>query len=297
MGRGTAGRRARGAVLATGLAAVLAAMLAAGLAAPLPAQEPGETPAIADSAAEPASSPSPPPPVFTRTHALLAAGFVAGTLAAMPLDEPVKDRIQETAVRERLAPLRDRPKLLNSPQTLKLSGAVYVAGLATRQERVATVGLRSLESIVVSGVATGGLQWFFGRARPYRNLFDSRDFKLGRGYGREPYNAMPSGHTTAAFAVAGAATAQLAEWWPRAAIPVGVILYTDAALIGAWRVWYDQHWVSDVVLAAGIGTLSGIGVVRWHQRNRDTWFDRVLLPDLVFPRGDGVEMVWTFSAP
>jgi membrane-associated phospholipid phosphatase len=85
-----------------------------------------------------------------------------------------------------------------------------------------------------------------GRARP--KLFDTMgalDFKL---FAFDPdYASLPSGHATNIFALATA----IGMLWPKGR----VLLYTLAAWIAASRVLIGQHYVTDVVLGAMLGTI------------------------------------------
>ena len=84
-----------------------------------------------------------------------------------------------------------------------------------------------------------------GRARP--KLFDqvgALDFNF---FAFDPdYAALPSGHATNIFAFATV----IGILWPRGR----VLLYTVAAWIAASRVLIGQHYVTDVVLGAILGT-------------------------------------------
>jgi len=84
-----------------------------------------------------------------------------------------------------------------------------------------------------------------GRARP--ELFNSvgpLEFKM---FAFAPdYASLPSGHATNIFAFATV----IAILWPRGR----VLLYTLAAWIAASRVLIGQHYVTDVVLGAILGT-------------------------------------------
>lgn len=84
-----------------------------------------------------------------------------------------------------------------------------------------------------------------GRARP--KLFDqvgALDFKLFAF--DADYASLPSGHATNIFAFATV----IGILWPRGR----VLLYTVAAWIAASRVLIGQHYVTDVVLGAILGT-------------------------------------------
>jgi membrane-associated phospholipid phosphatase len=85
-----------------------------------------------------------------------------------------------------------------------------------------------------------------GRARP--KLFDTvgpLEFKL---FAFDPsYASLPSGHATNIFAFATV----IGMLWPKGR----VLLYTLAAWIAASRVLSGQHYVTDVVLGAMLGTI------------------------------------------
>jgi undecaprenyl-diphosphatase len=100
-------------------------------------------------------------------------------------------------------------------------------------------------SIGGAGLIANLAKNIIGRARP--KLFDSvgaLDFKL---FAFDPdYASLPSGHATNIFAFATV----IGILWPRGR----VLLYTLAAWIAASRVLIGQHYVTDVVLGAILGT-------------------------------------------
>lgn len=72
--------------------------------------------------------------------------------------------------------------------------------------------------------------------------------------------SMPSGHTSAAFALA---TSYILYSWPRTENKVPALLAGAAAVsVGVLRVVSARHFPSDVVVGAAVGTLSGIVVYR-----------------------------------
>ncbi len=107
---------------------------------------------------------------------------------------------------------------------------------------------------------------------------DPRDYAFLRGRKDNQWQSFPSGHTTAAFAVASAMTAAWRREAPRQARVAGPVLYALAAGTAWARLHDDKHWLSDVAAGAGLGTLSGLMVVRWHARHPGSRVDRWLLP-------------------
>jgi membrane-associated PAP2 superfamily phosphatase len=75
------------------------------------------------------------------------------------------------------------------------------------------------------------------------------------------YESFPSGHTTVAFA---AATVFAMEYKNIPIVPI--IAYSAATSIGLSRIIQNQHWISDVLVGAALGFLSGRQVVNNYHR-------------------------------
>jgi hypothetical protein len=60
--------------------------------------------------------------------------------------------------------------------------------------------------------------------------------------------------------------------------------------------YHNNHWASDVVLGAAIGTFSGLKVVRYSHAHPDNKLDKFMLGATVFPNADGGGTV-AFSFP
>lgn len=73
--------------------------------------------------------------------------------------------------------------------------------------------------------------------------------------------SFPSGHTAQAFATA----TFMAKEYGHKSIWYGIGAYTMATGVGAMRVMNNRHWVSDVLVGAGIGILSTNLVYLTHQ--------------------------------
>lgn len=74
-------------------------------------------------------------------------------------------------------------------------------------------------------------------------------------------NSFPSGHTAQAFT---AATFLSREYGNRS-IWISVGAYTAASTVGIFRMLNNRHWVSDVLVGAGIGIISTNLVYRTHK--------------------------------
>ena len=125
---------------------------------------------------------------------------------------------------------------------------------------------------------TGGIKGIAGRARPYASPGRPGDFRLMSGVHDGARQSFPSGHTTAAFAFAAAMERELRRSHPKVARWAGPSLYAAAALTGLARMHSDDHWASDVIMGAGIGTVSGLMVARFHADRPRHWIDQRFLP-------------------
>jgi membrane-associated phospholipid phosphatase len=154
-------------------------------------------------------------------------------------------------------------RLFGDPGSVVLGAALWAGGALTHDNVTATDGQRALEAVAVSGIATAVIKGLAGRMRPYASPNNAADFKFGRGVGGSgDAQSLPSGHATAAFAFASVITARVAQRSPGRAAWLGPLLYGAAALTGISRVYDHKHWASDVLLGAGIGTVSGLLVSR-----------------------------------
>ncbi|MHB0947775.1 MAG: phosphatase PAP2 family protein [Gemmatimonadaceae bacterium] len=242
-------------------------------------------------------------PLFTRDDAVLGAAFVVGTLAMTPLDRKLTSALQDSAAQANWI-FRDAAAVV---RTIAVPGApiigvsLYAVGRLAHWDRVADLGLHGTEAILVGNVVNTAIKWTVGRARPYA-VADSNpnDYRLFRGFreGRD-YSSFPSGHALAAFAAAAAVTSESSRWRPGAQWYVGPVMYGGAAAVALSRLYNNQHWASDVVMGAGIGTFAGLKVVRYHHRtNPGNRLDRWLLSASISPApGQGLVVSWSVAPP
>ena len=123
-------------------------------------------------------------------------------------------------------------------------GAMLAAGVISGRPSLRRAGARVLASVVLAGVISGGSKLVTGRVRP----FLTHDQYVFRPFSGE--DALPSGHTTVAFAFASSLGAELHN---RVA---SVLLYAGAAGTGWSRLNDQRHWLSDVLAGAAVGITS-----------------------------------------
>jgi len=218
-------------------------------------------------------------PVFTGTDAILIGGFTLATAAAAPLDKSLTRQFRQ--------PARQSNRLLHGsatgfrvfghPGALIAGAALYVVGRIDGQRRVEDLGLHSVEALLFSAAITGGIKTLSGRARPYVDPSNSTSFVLGRGLRSDDYRSFPSGHATMAFAFASIVSSETVRWWPGSRWIVGPIMYSGATLTGVSRMYDSQHWASDVLAGAAIGTLTGLKVYRYQHSHPGNKLDKTFL--------------------
>jgi membrane-associated phospholipid phosphatase len=217
--------------------------------------------------------------LFVASDAALAAGFVVGTIAAAPVDRWLTRALQDEA-RQANRMLRvgsDVGRVWGFPGTFIAAGGIYLAGTAAGERRIQDLGLHAGGAVLLSTVITGGIKAVAGRARPHVDTANARSFELFRGLEGDDYQSFPSGHATAAFAFASVVTAEASHWWPDGRWPVGLATYGTATITALSRIYNRQHWASDVIAGAAIGTLTGLKVFRYQHSHPGNRIDKTLL--------------------
>jgi membrane-associated phospholipid phosphatase len=128
-----------------------------------------------------------------------------------------------------------------SPQNnYAFTGAVYLTGLFTKNEKLKRTGVL----LISSATATGFLQQLAksatGRARPGTEFGKNHFRPFG---GDKAYRSFPSGHSVLTFTNAHVIAKQFKSWWVKAPI------YAIGVIPGLSRIYDDAHWASDVFLS------------------------------------------------
>ena len=234
--------------------------------------------------------------LFARADAFLAAGFAAATVALFPLDQHFAEELQSPAAQssDALDNTATRFEKLSSPGAYYLGGGMYLLGRVAGWERIADMGLHATESLLLAEGIGYVLKRTIGRARPYvSNTADPRDFSFGTGFATGDRRSFPSGHTYTAFALASAMTSETREWWPGSTWFVAPVLYGGATMVGLSRMYHNQHWASDIVLGAAVGTFSGLKLVRFMHDHPGNRTDRLMLGSPLISRDrDRTNLGW-----
>jgi len=217
--------------------------------------------------------------LFNRSDAYLAAGFAAATFSLFPVDRHFAEEMQSPSAQSNATLGKTASTFEKLPgAAYGIGGGMYLVGKLTGRRSIADVGLHATESLLLAEGIGSVLKRTVGRARPYvSNTADPRDFSFGTGFDTGDRRSLPSGHTYTAFALASAITTETREWWPRSTRFVAPIMYGSATMVGLSRMYHNQHWASDIVLGAAVGTFSGLKLVRFMHGHPDNRGDRLLL--------------------
>jgi membrane-associated phospholipid phosphatase len=223
--------------------------------------------------------------LITPKDFAMAAGFGVATIAVAPLDRYFAHRLQDSATQSNrwLRGAATGFRILGSQGSLGAGAGLYLIGKIANHNRTADLGLHSVEAMLGADLASTGMKVFFGRARPFVDVSNNYDFQLFRGFSDDKYRAFPSGHATNAFAFASTVSRETEMWWPKSRWYVGSVMYGGAALVGLSRMYNNQHWASDVIGGAAVGTIVGLKVVKFQHSHPGNRVDRAFLSVNVSP--------------
>lgn len=163
----------------------------------------------------------------------------------------------------------DRNFIYPYNKTLDKSATIFGAGLclapalvvAGGNSDILTMGVMYAETLATTIIAKEVLKNAITKARPYMYT-DTVEEGDPDGW----YDSMPSAHTAVTFAAASFTTYTFAKYYPESPWkwPLAAACYGVAALEGAFRVRSGNHFPSDVLAGAALGTAIGFGVPMLH---------------------------------
>lgn len=132
-----------------------------------------------------------------------------------------------------------------------LGCGTYLYGLGFTNPWWRETGRELLTALAISGATGEILKIGFGRYRPYTNKGANTFNPLSI---NEESASFPSGHTTTAFVVSSVLAKRISNPY------VSSGLYAMAFFTGGQRIYSDNHWLSDVIMGAILGTFIGRSV-------------------------------------
>ncbi len=132
-----------------------------------------------------------------------------------------------------------------------LFGSYYLYGLTSKNKRARQIALGGTQAFVMAAISSQVIKHLFHRHRPSQNTPPNPYLWEGPYKGWD-YTSFPSGHTTAAFAIASLMQKVYKDkpW-------VGFLSYSIATGVGLSRVYDNVHWPSDVLIGAALGYAIG----------------------------------------
>jgi len=163
--------------------------------------------------------------------------------------------------------------------SVPLLAGIYFSGSKNSHHR--RIALTGIKAFILSGGAAVISKHLFHRHRPFED--DPPDPYQWEGPFpfTTRYTSFPSGHTTTAFAVASViAMGYNNKTW------VVVSSYTIAGLVGISRIHDGDHWGSDVIAGAALGSFIGIALSKINLK-------KVNLSPAAFKGGQGLRITYS----
>ncbi len=194
---------------------------------------------------------------FSQNDWLTVGAIAGGTALLFTVDKSVRKfaLANQTSLNDKIF---NFDSFYGNGYTLIISGGLYGVGLFSGNSKIRRLGLHTWEAFVFSGLITNVLKVIIGRRRPYAGDFQL--FLKPFQFTNNAFKALPSGHTTVAFAVSTVMAHYLDNiYWKS-------FWYGLAGMTAVSRIYHNQHWVSDVFLGAAVGYFVGKFVVGFNKR-------------------------------
>lgn len=131
--------------------------------------------------------------------------------------------------------------------------AYFAAGMIHNNKELKQKAVYTAAAILLNTASTTLLKNVVKRERPYHTYTGIFPDKIESDY------AFPSGHTSSAFATATSLAISTKKWY------VAVPAFAWSASVGYSRMYLGQHYPSDVIMGAIVGTSSAI-ICHWASK-------------------------------
>ncbi|MGH7615990.1 MAG: phosphatase PAP2 family protein, partial [Gemmatimonadaceae bacterium] len=196
---------------------------------------------------------------FIGRDALLGAGAVVASAGLSAFDVRIAHYFQDTSLTH-VRWGRDLDGVFThiNETTLTVGGlAVWAVGRVFKLPTVADVSLHVAESVAAASLTAQVVRGPLGRTRPQNTQppYDNQyEFHFMQGFTHFENRAFPSIHSSSGFAAASALVAEVHERDPGATWYVAVPAYILGMTPGLSRMYLGQHWASDILSGALLGT-------------------------------------------
>lgn len=221
--------------------------------------------------------------LFILLFLMLAVPLYSEKLPSFPLDKSDVNSFDRAFMQPYNAPLDDAATLVELGMLAAPGAFLLVPGADWFND-----GLMYAETGLISYGARYLLKKAASRPRPCM-YYDSYPQKLVDDDDWD--RSMPSGHTTMCFATAAFVTYMFETRYPDSEwkVPAIISAYGLAAVTGAMRVASGNHFVTDVLAGAALGTVTGFGVPLIHDRAQAAFGkDGVAVSTMVSPFSLGI---------
>jgi membrane-associated phospholipid phosphatase len=200
-------------------------------------------------------------PTLWKGKDWLRVGLIAAaTMAVMPFDQPLINSTQGNQ-RYNNSVFIVGGRMYGEWYAIGGVASVFgIYGLIAKDDRSKKISIELIQAGVYAELITHVLKNTIGRARPYTNegAFSYHPFS----FFDIDYNSMPSGHTTSAMALSTVMSRHANK------TVFKILAYAPAAFTMFSRIYQNQHYLSDEILACGIGYFVGNWVVDLHEGKR-----------------------------
>jgi membrane-associated phospholipid phosphatase len=236
---------------------------------------------------------------FTGRDALIGLGILGASAGLSAFDARIAQNFQDTNhLHVRAGERVDDIFTRINESTLTVGGlALYAIARVFRAHTVATVSFHVSEAVAAASISNQLIRGPLGRTRPrdanppFENQYD---FEFMKGFTNFKNRAFPSIHSSSGFAAASVLVAEVHHRAPAATWWVGVPAYAFALTPGLSRMYLGQHWASDILSGAAVGTFYGWRIVQYSRSHPTTPVDRVFLGKANRSRGIPISISISF---
>lgn len=181
--------------------------------------------------------------------------FVGATAASLNYDRKAMNNLSSD--QHRINVSEDISRFGSPEATIAEGIGLYAIGSFTHHDKLAETGRLGAEAVIDATIVAEGFKLATNRDRPDQGEKTGEFWPYGTN-GYTTNSSFPSGHATAAWALASVVGREYMSLTPR------LLAYGFATAISIARVTGRDHFPSDVLVGGGIGFLTGGYVYRHH---------------------------------